>query len=46
MPHKSTNFSRSFAWDGLEAEVDDAVPGLFNLTVKRREVVEDYLEIF
>lgn len=30
----------------LEAEIDDAVYELFDLTDEEREVVEDYLEVF
>ncbi len=32
--------------DDLEAEIDDAVYDLFDLTEDEREVVEDYLEVF
>jgi hypothetical protein len=30
----------------LEAEIDQAVYEMFELTVKEREVIEDYLEVF
>jgi len=32
--------------DDLEAEIDDAVYNLFDLTEDEREVMEDYLEVF
>jgi len=32
--------------DDIEAEIDDAVYDLFDLTENEREVVEDYLEVF
>lgn len=32
--------------EGLEAEIDEAVYDLFNLTDEEREVIEDYLEVF
>jgi hypothetical protein len=32
--------------DGLEADIDEAVYDLFDLTEEEREVVEDYLEVF
>lgn len=32
--------------EDLEAELDDAVYDLFDLTEDEREVVEDYLEVF
>ncbi|MFC5133886.1 MULTISPECIES: Eco57I restriction-modification methylase domain-containing protein [Haloferacaceae] len=32
--------------EALEAEIDDAVYDLFDLTEEEREVVEDYLEVF
>jgi hypothetical protein len=30
----------------LEAEIDDAVYDLFDLTAKEKEVIEEYLEVF
>ena len=32
--------------DELEAEIDEAVYDLFDLTEDEREVVEEYLEVF
>jgi hypothetical protein len=32
--------------DDLEAEIDEAVYDLFDLTDDEREVVEEYLEVF
>lgn len=32
--------------DELEAEIDEAVYGLFDLTDEDREVIEEYLEVF
>lgn len=32
--------------EALEAEIDEAVYDLFELTEKEREIVEEYLEVF
>ncbi|WP_440009163.1 hypothetical protein [Halomicrococcus sp. SG-WS-1] len=32
--------------EDLEAEIDEAVYDLFDLTEDEREVIEDYLEVF
>ncbi|WP_154018039.1 hypothetical protein [Halorubrum sp. AJ67] len=37
---------RWFALDDLEADIDEAVYDLFDLTDDEREIVENYLSIF